>query len=226
MEPNSSIKDKIRKLIALSESERDLGNHHAAEAAMDKAVQLLYDNGLNQGDIQEPEPFIKSKPIPYNQFYNNGACLLFLNSVIADYCLTIPLTELVRIKKGNRMQTVEKSLVFLGREANVLMAEYYFVTTAKAFEKLARKADLTTNTGRQKVPSKTFITNYLWGCVYGLAEKINNIKAEQGAKGTYITQSANKAIIDFFSLNDLKKTKIRRGNLSESGFWEGLSTGK
>ena len=232
---NNSIKDKIRKLIALSESEYSLGNYAASESAKEKAVKLLYEHGLKPDDIKEPEQYVESNEIPLHKFYNNGSWLYVLPAVIAEYCLCISVRFKNTAKSNNykRSTTISTVIKFYGKESNVMIAEYLLLSATASFERRSVQLELEENTNGsifnpvRRTPKRSWILSYLKGCSIGLSKKIKELKEQQPqAEGLILAEREN--IKNHFFPDGLgkhkSKHKLPSGN--DLALYSGLNTGK
>jgi hypothetical protein len=216
-----STKEKIRKLLALAESAKEIGSLHEAEVATQKALHLLWENGLTQSDVTDyKKAELEIKEYEESEWWHGRSYLAHLISALSSVCLCVPLRS-----------SKNRKVIFqvYGRAENIKVLEYLVEVCRRAFEKAAKdtKDAMKKNDGLElNVPS------FLKGCVLGLQKKIEQQKAsEENAAAINAIVKSEKDTVRQMMLGmmepNTKLGKFRASAAAErSSFNSGVAVGK
>lgn len=203
--------EKLRKLMALKNSALEVGSVGEAEAAAAAIQRLLRDYNLSEEEIPLEERVANPIVVEELNYY-----FVYRNNWHRDFIIVLANANLCQVLReysiqGNRKIPMKKLVV--GRRTNVdvvLFLASQLGNRLVAFCKAAYRQYVETKweEGITAVPEQMFATNYLKGCVDGLARKLaeQNRPTEQS-----LVLSMNKEIDDFKEeLYGKTKTAITR----------------
>lgn len=188
------ILEKLRKLMNLKESAKELGNYGEANAAAAGITRLLIEYNLSESDIPEQEKInnpIVSEEIPFKAEMSDGPWYFNLVDVICNYnmcsCLQVSVSRNGRMKR-DRMEIV-------GRKNNVEVVLYLISFLSHQFVSHGKhsypqyKHDCIRKYGTYPKSITMYMKSFLYGCVCGLVENFEE------DKNTYENKTDIKALV-------------------------------
>lgn len=179
-EKKNRILSKLRKLMDLKESARELGNEGEANAAAAGITRLLMEYNLNESDIPSEErtdnPIIMEKIPAECRGHRGNWFTLMVNEICRNN-----LCNMIR-STGYDASTFKKynMLNIIGRKSNVDVVLYLVNYLSTQFQSIGR----TKYKERQdqyhwlRESKSTYLTSFLLGCVSGLREKYNEMQQQ------------------------------------------------
>lgn len=219
METNKDkILEKLRKLMNLKESAKELGNDGEANAAAAGITRLLMEYNLSENDIPEQEKIdnpVISKEIPFKAEMSNGAWYSCLVSVVCKHNMCRDL--IVSTNNNGRMRRSQFEII--GRKKNVEVVLYLISFLSHQFVSIGKrgyaqyKHDCIWQHNIYPQSLTVYLKSFLYGCSVGLNKKLEeeklNLSAETNITALILTTESE---IDDF----LKGEKIGTARKSNS----------
>lgn len=234
MDNKDKILDKLRKLISLRESAKNINSEGEANAAAAAISRLLMEYNLCEDDIPTEEkinnPVIEAK-IPYKpEFCKVGVWYKNLVIVVCEFNNCRPMIFSTSNQNSGRMQ--RNSFLLVGRKINVETSIYLISLLAnKAYQiglrEYKKYIDCYISRYVQPDNKSEYLRNFLMGFVLGLNRKLKNESLREDKKENSLILNLNNEI-DYY----LKDKIIEENNTSytpsfnidilNKGFKEGL----
>lgn len=205
-------KEKVRKLLALAES----NNEHEAFAALTKARKLMMEHGIREtelGMFDAPDVVMK-----YSDVYSSGQYKwpISLASVISSHC---------RVRnsfQGNDMRAKGR-IGFIGFADDVDISMEMFTYAAEIIEGRLREIRKEhKGEGRKRV--LFFANGYALGFCAGLKESFNKQNAEEG--WGLVAVGVPKEVNEWIKKECFQTTSIKHSGVSASTYEEGKKDGR
>jgi hypothetical protein len=158
---SDSTKERIRKLLALAESAKEVGSIHEAEVATQKALHLLWENGLSEADVRDyKQSELEFRVYAESDYWYGRSYICQLIGTLSEVCLCAG----VRTIQGRQV-----TFNLHGRPENLQVFDYLFKLCIRTFEKYGK--EMQANLGRS-----LYMPSFFRGCVIGLSKKIREQK--------------------------------------------------
>jgi hypothetical protein len=230
---DAQIIDKIRKLMAHSESAKEMGSIAEAEAFAQKAQKLLQEYNLTKADLTEEEAKaeILHDEMPAKVPGVGGKSSFNVMAVIARYnwCQAYTMGR----SSLNKM-------IMVGSPENIEVCKYIHSTVINAFMSIGRKEykeykenftpDQNFKTGKP-VGFDTYMRTFFLGAARGLSEKLRAEREEfekENESSTAIIRTNEVVINDYVTSTWGGTGKARATSYSHAGdaYASGRSAGK
>lgn len=196
------ILDKLRKLMDLQTSARNIGNEGEANAAAAGISRLLKEYDLTLEDIPaeaRPQNPVDLVEIPYRFNYMKHPWYWNMIETVAQFngCKTFKTQKLT---EGRWRDCYELA----GRRKNREVVLYLISFLGHKFLSIGRekyksyKLDYLIRTGRTSCTADTFMKNFLLGCVIGLHRKLEEEKQSMPVEKTTALAVVHDKEIDRF----------------------------
>ena len=203
-------KEKIKKLLALSES----SNEHEAKAALLKARELMAEHKISMSDTTKTDKRIMEaliKDATYNSRKNPWMSKLAKVIATNNCC-----SRACYIPRGSRPRTI----VFIGFPDDVKICTEIFLYALECIQSKEKEFRRSTKTYAE---GSQLYTDYGMGFVKGLEEAY----AEQNKEfGWGLVLSVPNEVTDYVNQNTSKKSIKSKTNKSSEAYASGVEDGK
>lgn len=226
------ILEKLRKLMNLKESAKELGNEGEANAAAAGITRLLMEYNLTENDIPEQEKLenpIVSEEIPFKaevsgNWYSN------LVSVVCEYNMCRNL--IVSTRTNGRMKRDKFEII--GRKKNVEVVLYLISFLAHQFIAIGKRGypqyehDCIWMYGKHPQSLKVYLKSFLYGCVIGVNDKFEEGKKvlEKETNITALVRTTKSEIDDFLKGEKIGKARDSKAEIDTLCAIKGMEVGK
>ena len=235
MNENSNIEkilNKLRKLTALQQSARELGNEGEANAAAAGISRLLTEYNLSLNDIPEnekPSDPVDIEDIPVYKPYSQYKWQTNLIVTLSHFNYTYSLQSLHYNEKKHKG---EKIFQIVGRKKNREVVSYLYSFLCHKFVTIGRqkyegyKLNYIKSTGLTPPTLTVYMKSFLQGCVSGLWKKLEEERSSFGKNIIALVQSTESEINKYMENLNLKKAPKRRKSTYDAEIYdEGYNTG-
>ncbi len=224
-----AIIDKIKKLMAHSESAKEMGSISEAEAFAQKAQKLLNDYNLTKGDLTEDEARaeILHDTMPSKVPGVGGRSSFVVMSTIAEFNWC---------KAYTMGSSAMNKMIMVGSPENIEVCKYIHSTVMSTFlhvgkMKYKEYKEVQMNDNRKPVGKDTFLRTFLKGCADGLWSKFKKERDEfmkANESSTAIIRTNGVVISDYVTQQWGKTGTARQTSYTNSGgaYQQGKETGK
>lgn len=202
MQTNSSIIEKIQKLLALGESP----NQHEAEMALKKAMELMNLHNIQQADLNieeeiSVEVYLEQGRIP--------SWLKLLAASVAKFCSCKVLIY---------SDPASKKIRVWGKKSHQEIFTYTMGYLVEAIDRLTK----TEAYGK----GKSYCNSYRQGLTQNLINRIDEmLKAPEVQEKAIVLRDKNLSEIDQFLEEQGFRIKTQKINIGGNGFHKGLQDG-
>jgi hypothetical protein len=227
MSPTDRIIDKLKKLNAMAEGAKAIGNETEATAFAEAFQRLLTHHKLNLSDVEfaklgQEEP-VADWPIDYNKYpdFETKRSAVQWESILATIIAEAHYCTIMRFAGTNR-------LIIVGRKSDAEVAEYSIITLLRAAGTIAnreygafyRKCQAEDGTPRR---ARGFRDAFLLGFINRLKERYDRARNGDGTTTALVRIAREKqAVNDFMAAKkaagDCKDLQTRkRWQMNEAG---------
>ncbi|MGN0089590.1 MAG: hypothetical protein ACI36Z_01355 [Alloprevotella sp.] len=236
-EKKEKILSKLKKLMDLKESARNLGNEGEANAAAAGISRLLIEYNLSEEDIPTEERVknpVVMEMMPYECRGHRGEWYTRLIIALCKYnlckCTVNSVTQWGKTKA--------ESFGIIGRRSNVDVVLYLAGYLNAQFQSIGRMKYKRLSRDYKELHSHIpmsqaqYMTSFLYGCVVGLVGKYDEMNAHMGqeCQGTTELVATSHQEIDAYIASRMKidgnRTARKPQNIQATAYYSGVKTGK
>lgn len=229
------ILSKLKKLMDLKESAKQLGNEGEANAAAAGISRLLIEYNLNEEDIPTEDRLenpVVMENIPYECTGHRGKWYtMMVNTVCKNN-----LCECILRGVKARGKTTYNSFSIIGRRSNVEVSMYLISYLNAQFQFMGRVKYIElcnywkTLGMRKQVSKQQYMTSFLYGCVDGLRNQYDELKRNMESEivgTTALVATTRHEIERFISANigNITYSAGRKFRVQASAYQSGVKAG-
>lgn len=227
------IFEKLRKLMNLKESSKELGNDGEANAAAAGITRLLMYYNLSETDVPEQEKIdnpVISTEIPFKVELSNGAWYRDLVTVVCKHNMCRAL--IVSIRYNGRMRRSKFEII--GRKKNVEAVLYLISFLSHQFVAIGKREysqyrhDCIWKHNTYPQSLTMYLKSFLYGCCIGLNKKLEeekmSLSAETNVNALILTTQSE--IDDFLKGEEIGKARKSNASIDALCAKKGVEAGK